>query len=128
MVKSKKKLLKRNPESKMDARIRINPVYTVEEESSISKDAAKFQKKYPFTRPVIDEAPDKIRKFFPNTKIEYVVAEDPDEADSEMLVILVYTPFNRNEAYEKLQLLDDYWFLDACEKSDCRISINLILL
>jgi hypothetical protein len=126
MAKTKKKVQTKNPLHVIAPEIKIKAEHSSSTESILSPEVAAFLDKHPFLKPILAEAPDKIRKFFPNARIEYKVVEDPEEIDSQIIVIYVYTHLSVKETTGKLELLDKDWYLDACSKGQCKIFIKVV--
>lgn len=76
---------------------------------------------------LILEAHSKIRELFPAERLGLEVKTDPEIANWRSLWITIYTKLEVEEAFEKLNILDDSWWLDAkiaAPKNDLHISIE----
>ncbi|MBE9120461.1 peptidase [Tychonema sp. LEGE 07199] len=77
--------------------------------------------------PLILEAYDRIRALFPTERLGLEVKTDPEIANWRSLWITIYTKLEVDEAFEKLKILDDSWWLDAkiaAPKNDLHISLE----
>lgn len=76
---------------------------------------------------LILEAHSKIRELFPTERLGLEVKTDPEIANWRSLWITIYTKLEVEEAFEKLNILDDSWWLDAkiaAPKNDLHISLE----
>ncbi|MEG3841920.1 peptidase [Microcoleus sp. herbarium14] len=76
---------------------------------------------------LILEAHSKIRELFPTERLGLEVKTDPEIANWRSLWISIYTKLEVEEAFEKLNILDDSWWLDAkiaAPKNDLHISLE----
>ena len=76
---------------------------------------------------LILEAHSKIRELFPIERLGLEVKTDPEIANWRSLWIAIYTKLEVDEAFEKLKILDDSWWLDAkiaAPKNDLHINIE----
>ena len=76
---------------------------------------------------LIIEAHDKITNLFPNEKLGLEVKTEPEIAESRSLWITIYTKLEVDEAFEKLTILDDTWWLEAItsvHKSNLHINLE----
>lgn len=71
------------------------------------------------------EAFTKIEDFFPQSKLFLEVVCDPEEENSEHLVLFIKTSLTPVEAINRLNQLDEQWWIDASSKTECTLSINL---
>ena len=77
--------------------------------------------------PLILEAYDRIRALFPTEKLGLEVKTDPEIANWRSLWIAIYTKLEVEEAFAKLNILDDSWWLEAkiaAPKNDLHISLE----
>lgn len=77
--------------------------------------------------PLILEAYDRIRALFPTEKLGLEVKTDPEIANWRSLWITIYTKLEVDEAFAKLNILDDSWWLEAkiaAPKNDLHISLE----
>jgi hypothetical protein len=61
---------------------------------------------------LILEAHSKIRALFPTERLGLEVKTDPEIANWRSLWITIYTKLEVDEAFEKLMILDDTWWLE----------------
>ena len=76
---------------------------------------------------LIIEAHDKITNLLPNEKLGLEVKTEPEIAESRSLWITIYTKLEVDEAFEKLTILDDTWWLEAITsvpKSNLHINLE----
>ncbi len=76
---------------------------------------------------LILEAHSKIRELFPTERLGLEVKTDPEIANWRSLWISIYTKLEVEEAFEKSNILDDSWWLDAkiaAPKNDLHISLE----
>jgi hypothetical protein len=77
--------------------------------------------------PLILEGYDRILAIFPTARLGLEVKTDPEIANWRSLWITIYTKLEVDEAFEKLNILDDSWWLDAkiaAPKNDLHISLE----
>ncbi|MBD1813951.1 peptidase [Microcoleus sp. FACHB-DQ6] len=77
--------------------------------------------------PLILEGYDRIRSLFPTERLGLEVKTDPEIANWRSLWIAIYTKLEVEEAFAKLNILDDSWWLEAkiaAPKNDLHISIE----
>ncbi len=77
--------------------------------------------------PLILEAHSKIRELFPTERLGLEVKTDPEIANWRSLWIAIYTKLEVDEAFAKLNILDDSWWLEAkiaAPKNDLHISLE----
>lgn len=77
--------------------------------------------------PLILEAYDRIRALFPTERLGLEVKTDPEIANWRSLWIAIYTKLEVEEAFAKLNILDDSWWLEAkiaAPKNDLHISLE----
>ena len=75
--------------------------------------------------PVLVEAVDKIECFFPGSSLFLEVISNPEEENDTHLVIFIKTDMPPTEAVEKLDQLDEEWFLNLPVDIMEDLSINL---
>ncbi|MEG4281997.1 hypothetical protein QUB68_02625 [Microcoleus sp. A006_D1] len=61
---------------------------------------------------LILEAHSKVRELFPSERLALEVKTDPEIANWRSLWITIYTKLEVDEAFDKLMILDDTWWLD----------------
>jgi hypothetical protein len=66
-----------------------------------------------------------IRDYFPTETLFLEVMTDPDEVGEKELVIYICTGLKPEEAIEKLDRLDENWWLDASTISESKLLIQV---
>ena len=102
---------------------KIRSLYTVEE----PLEAFKLIIDQEVMISLILEAHSKIRELFPTEKLGLEVKTDPEIANWRSLWITIYTKLEVDEAFAKLNILDDTWWLEAKiadPKNDLHISLE----
>jgi hypothetical protein len=66
-----------------------------------------------------------IRDYFPTEILFLEVATDPDEVGEKELVVYICTSQKPKEAIEKLDRLDENWWLDASTISESKLLIQV---
>lgn len=86
-----------------------------------------FLEKYPFLVPLLLEAHQPIRKYFPDSPLFLEVVTDPEarSRDEDMLWIYIGTHLDSEEAIDTLERLDDDWWLDAEPQAQGKMFINI---
>jgi len=77
--------------------------------------------------PLILEGYDRIRALFPTERLGLEVKTDPEIANWRSLWITIYTKLEVDEAFAKLNILDESWWLEskiAARKNDLHISLE----
>jgi len=88
------------------------------------RDVYDFIGNNPYLLPLLMEAYSRIRNFFPSEILFLEVATDPDEIGDKQLVIYICTDLSPQEAIDKLNQLDDNWWLNASDASDSKLLIQ----
>lgn len=83
---------------------RLQALYTFREPAKVTR----FLEQYPFLIPLLLEAPEQIRIYFPGSPLFLQYLPDP-EIDYPLLVLYVGTNLEPEEAVERLDQLDDWW-------------------
>ncbi|MEG4456545.1 peptidase [Microcoleus sp. N9_A1] len=102
---------------------KIRSLYTVEE----PLEAFKLIIDQEVMISLILEAHSKIRELFPTERLGLEVKTDPEIANWRSLWIAIYTKLEVDEAFAKLNILDDSWWLEAkiaAPKNDLHISLE----
>jgi hypothetical protein len=71
-----------------------------------------FLAKYPFLVPVLLEAPEKIKQYFPDSKLFLEVVPDPEIIDWVPLVLSINTTLDPDDAVDRQNQLDKDWWLN----------------
>jgi len=84
-----------------------------------------FLETHQYLVPLLIEAHDHIRKYFPTADLvlEYVV--DPEVADEKQLAIYIATEQDIDDAHDALERFDHDWWLDASDQADDDLYITL---
>jgi hypothetical protein len=59
------------------------------------------------------KAYEKIREIFTNEQLSLKTSFDPEIIDWKKLIIAIHTNLDADEAYDKLKILDNSWWIDA---------------
>lgn len=106
-----------------DARFRkIQDLYTFRNEAAIRK----FLSKNAALMNVLIEAyPHVVRYFGDQSRIVLERVKDPEIQDADQLVAYVMTSLSVDEALERLNRLDEEWFLEQFDRVDGLLNFNL---
>lgn len=99
----------------------INSKYTLRNK----KDVFDFISNNQQLLPLLKEAHDRIRDYFPLETLFLEVMIDPDEVGEKELVIYIHTDQKPYEAIENLDRLDECWWLDASTISELKLLIQV---
>ncbi|MDB9513808.1 hypothetical protein PN499_21660 [Kamptonema animale CS-326] len=101
----------------------IEKLYTLRERS----EGLKFLDNHPFLVPVLLQAPDKIRDYFPDNLLILDMAIDPESSspDDDKLVLLIATDIDADDSVDRLWELDNAWWLNAGRRSQHKMFIDL---
>jgi len=89
------------------------------------KSVLSFLESHPLLVSLLIEAHQRIGGYFPHSRLVLEAMADPEyPADSE-LVIYVQTDTNPEEAFERLQQLDDDWWLHAVRQGQGLLCMNV---
>ena len=84
-----------------------------------------YIKAYPFLVPLLVEAHDKIREYFePQSEVVLEVVTDPEADDERELFAFIQTNCTPEEALDRLNRLDQEWWLDASLRSEEKLCIH----
>jgi len=75
--------------------------------------------------PLIEEAYRKIREYFPEEKLILEVVADPEVDNEKELMIFIHTTLNPDEALERLDMLDENWWLDASLEAGEKLCVHM---
>ncbi len=84
-----------------------------------------FLEKYPFLAPLLLEAYDRIRTYFPDSLIFLEVVADPEANGDYQLVASVAVDLDPDEALENLEQFDEDWWLDALDRAQGMLCIDV---
>ena len=99
----------------------LNRIYTFRKPSEISD----FLSDNVYLVPLLAEAYEKIREYFPSAKLILEVVADPEADKEKELVIFICTKLPPDEALDRLELLDKNWWLDASLDSGEKLCIHV---
>ena len=89
-------------------------------------EVVRFLRTHPALIDLLLEAPTHVERYFgPNPQLVLEVVTDPEVPDSEELFANICTPLPVEEALERLDQLDEGWFLDQLERTGGRFNFNL---
>ncbi|BAZ14627.1 hypothetical protein NIES4071_64710 [Calothrix sp. NIES-4071] len=71
------------------------------------------------------EAHDKIKQVFPEERLSLKVAFDPEIVGWRKLVIDIHTKLDADEAFNKIKILDNNWWLDKVATTGNDLDINI---
>ncbi|MDQ1261953.1 MAG: hypothetical protein QG575_1134 [Euryarchaeota archaeon] len=99
----------------------LNNKYTLK----TAADVYDFIGNNPYLLPLLMEAYHRIRNYFPSEILFLEVVTDPDEIGDKQLVIYICTDLSPRDAIDKLDQLDDNWWLNASDASDSKLLIQV---
>lgn len=100
---------------------RLSKIYELREPLN----TLKFITKYPGILSLIFEAHLEIRKYFLDEKLVLEVISDTEFSSWQKLVISIFTKKNADEAFNRLNLLDENWWLDAAMSNPVGSQLSL---
>jgi hypothetical protein len=116
-------LAKLNPLSSTDIES-LEKLYTFKGKTEVLQ----FFEKYPFLVPILLEGYKPTHQYFPDAKLFLQVVTDPEAAsqDDDMLWIYIERPkdFEPETAIDRLEQLDDDWWIDAEKRAQGKIFIS----
>ncbi len=75
--------------------------------------------------PLIIEGYSKIRTVFPTERLALEIRPDPEIVGWRPLWLIIYTNLEVDEALEKLNIIDDHWWLEAMIQVSNKLHINI---
>jgi len=84
-----------------------------------------FIKNNPFLIPLLLDAEKNIGKYFLNNELFLEIVHDVEDPDFEELMIFIRTNLPPKEALDKLDRIDEEWWLDASLESKGKLNINI---
>jgi len=100
----------------------IKRIYSFRDEA----ETARFLRIHPALIDLLLEAPPHVERYFgPNPQVVLEVVADPEASDSEELFANICTSLPVEEALERLDQLDEGWFLAQLEWTAGRFNFNL---
>ena len=85
----------------------LEQLYTFREQTEILE----FLDKYPFLIPVLLEAPEKIRQYFPDSQLFLEVVPDVEIIDLVLLILSIRINLNPDDAVNQLNQMDMNWWV-----------------
>lgn len=117
-----------------------NTLIKINFSSLVNNFISKLQKKYLFSNPIevieylseknyliswLLQAHQKIRKIFPNEQLVLRVAFDPEIVGWKRLLIAIQTNIDADEAFERIKILDNDWWLEAAYEIGNDLDIHI---
>jgi len=99
----------------------LDTIYSFRNRSEILQ----FLKNNVFLIPLLYEINSQIKEYFPLAKNILEVINDPDTKDNVYLVIFIHTDITAREAFNRLKLFDESWWLRASIKANKKLFINV---
>jgi len=90
-----------------------------------SFETTKFIKNNSFLVPLLLEAEKVIREYFTDEELFLEVIHDAEDIDFEELIIFIHTNLSPKEALDRLDKIDEEWWIDASIKSKGKLNINI---
>jgi hypothetical protein len=90
-----------------------------------SAEILQFLEENLFLIPLLKEAYIRIGSYFPSSKVSLEVVADQEMTDEKQLVIFISVDSDSEQATERLDRLDEEWWLDALEKTQGKLCITL---
>jgi hypothetical protein len=90
----------------------LEKLYSLREKNEILE----FLEAYQFLIPVLLEAPDKIRHYFPDAQLFLECVTDPEGIDDDLLELAICINIEPDEAVDKLNKFQDDWWLNLSNK------------
>jgi len=91
-----------------------------------SPEVMEFLEAHPFLVPLLVEAHDKIGEYFgPQPEVVLEIVTDPEVDDDRELFAFIQTGLSPEQALDKLERLDDDWWLDAADRSEGKLCLHV---
>ncbi|MBN3951160.1 MAG: hypothetical protein HWQ38_33705 [Nostoc sp. NMS7] len=87
----------------------LEQLYTFRERTEVLE----FLDKHPFLIPVLLEAPEKIRHYFPDSQLFLEVVPDPEIIDYVLLVLSILMKLDPDDAIARQKQMDLDWWLNS---------------
>lgn len=88
-------------------------------------DVLGFLERCPFLVPLLLEIHGKIGAYFPYSQVVLEVVTDPEAVGDSQLVVFIATDFDPDKADERFERFDEDWWLDALDRAQGMLCINL---
>lgn len=89
------------------------------------KEVLSFLEKNKVLMPLLIEARFKIRNHFPNSRVFLEVDANPEDINDRQLVAFIATNLSPHEALRELKQFDEDWWLDALDRANGKLCINV---
>lgn len=100
----------------------LEKLYTFRRPMEVSE----FLEARPFLVPLLVEAHDKIGEYFePQPEVVLEVVADPEADDERELFAFIQTSLLPEEALDRLERLDDDWWLDAADRGEGKLCLHV---
>ncbi|HXF05947.1 MAG TPA: hypothetical protein VNM72_11105 [Blastocatellia bacterium] len=91
-----------------------------------SEEVAEFLQEHPFLVPLLREAHGKIAEYFgPSPDVVLEVVTDPEAENDRELFAFIRISLPPDEALSKLDRLDQEWWLDASDRAENQLCIDV---
>ncbi|MBN1330476.1 MAG: hypothetical protein JXA54_13460 [Candidatus Heimdallarchaeota archaeon] len=90
------------------------------------KEISNFLLEHQSLLPLLQKAISVIRSYFIESEFKLDVFNDPEDKKSKMLLLNIYTKIPLKEAYKKLNLLEDQWWLEVSRELGDLICLDVI--
>jgi len=84
-----------------------------------------FLSLYRYLQVLIEKAVRILPEYFPNTRLEITVIDDPEEPDAEGIGILVHTEMDVDEARQQMDAFGNGWWFGHVGETQGRLGIHL---
>ena len=88
-----------------------------------------FVSQHPEVLPYLEQGPQEIEKFFPDSDLSLIVELDEDEENgvppTEKLFLLIAVPGDLSDGLARLDKLDESWSINVCEETNELLVIDL---
>ena len=105
-----------------DALALIDDLFRFEDYSAVTD----LLKIHPYLFGLLLEAYLEIQDAFPVVEqLILTVVSDPESEGDNRLFLFIHAPIDPETAYDALQQLDNYWWIDAAARSHCQLTIDI---
>jgi hypothetical protein len=84
-----------------------------------------FVENYPALLPLLIDAQEVIRRYFPNTKLALKMFVNPEVVDDASLVILIKSNYSPRETLDRFDSFNDDWGFSTSDRVEGRLTFNL---
>jgi hypothetical protein len=98
---------------------RLDGVYSYRDRGEVLR----FLEKYSFLVPLLLQAPGKISDHFPDPRLTLEVMADPEAVKDRQLLLSIATELSADDAAQRLDRLDESWWLDAVGRAQGKLCI-----